>query len=195
MPRIRGASLAEHRAATREQVFAALTRLVAERGFAAITMADLAEAADVGRSSLYNHFRDLEAVVVAYAGEETDRYLTALRAALDEAESPSQRLTSYVRHHVATAGDFHLGFGPELAALLSPEAMRELRGHIVLVEVVLREILAQGVATGEFVVGDLDATVSLINASILPRLPSPHTTAGFWHAEWTPGAQSATSRP
>ena len=158
-------------------------------------MADLAEAADVGRSSLYNHFRDLEAVVVAYAGEETDRYLTALRAALDEAESPSQRLTSYVRHHVATAGDFHLGFGPELAALLSPEAMRELRGHIVLVEVVLREILAQGVATGEFVVGDLDATVSLIHATLNARHASADTTAAFVHAAVSAGAQSATSRP
>lgn len=193
MPRIRGTSLAEHRAATRQQVFAALARLVAERGFAVLTMADLAEAAEVGRSSLYNHFRDLEAVVVAYAGDETDRYLTALKAALDEAESPSQRLIAYVRHHVAAAGDFHLGFGPELAALLSPEAMGELRAHIVMVEVVLREVLAEGVDTGEFAIGDLDEAVSLIHATLNARHASADTTAAFVLAAVSAEGRSVTS--
>ena len=83
MPRIRGTSLAEHRAATRQQVFAALARLVAERGFAVLTMADLAEAAEVGRSSLYNHFRDLEAVVDAnaiLASNTSSLSITALAA-------------------------------------------------------------------------------------------------------------------
>lgn len=174
-------------------MFAALARLVAERGFAAVTMADLAETAGVGRSSLYNHFHDLEAVLVAYAGDETDRYLTALKAILDGAESPSQRLAAYVRHHVAAAGDFHLGFGPELTALLSPEAMSELQAHIVMVEVVLREILGDGVATGEFAITDLDATVSLIHATLNARHASADTTAAFVLAAVSAGGRATTS--
>lgn len=193
MPRIRGASLAEHRAATREQVFTALVRLLDERGFAALTMADLAEASGVGRSSLYNHFRDLEAVVVAFVREETDRYLAVLTAALDTTESPSQRLEAYVRQHVAAASEFHLGLGPELTALLSPEAMRDLREHAVAVEAVLRGILAEGSASGEFAVPDLDAAVSLIHATLNARHASADTTAAFVQAAVSAGAQAATS--
>ncbi len=193
MPRIRGASLAEHRAATREQVFTALVQLLDERGFAALTMADLAEASGVGRTSLYNHFRDLEAVVVAFASEETDRYLAALKAVLDEADSPAQQLEAYVRQHVVAASEFHLGFGSELAAVLSPEAMRELREHIVAVEAVLREILAAGIAGGEFAVPDLDAAVSLIHATLNARHASADAAAAFVRAAVSAGGRAVTS--
>ncbi len=182
MPRIRGASLAEHRTTTRARVFAALAGLMTQRGFDAITMADLAEAAGVGRTSLYNHFRDKEAVVVAFASEETDRYLAALQQALRAADSPSARLEAYVRHHVRAAEEFHLGFGPELTALLSPEAIRELRQHVVAVEAALREILVEGMSVGEFAVADLDGTVSLIHAALNARHASADTTAAFVRA-------------
>lgn len=192
MPRIRGTSLAEHRAAIREQVFAALVQLLDQRGFSAITMADLAEVSGVGRSSLYNHFRDLEAVVVAFAGDETDRYLMALNEALVEIESPARRLEAYVRHHVAAASEFHLGVGHELGTVLSPVAMAELRQHIVAVEEVLRAILADGIADGSFVVADLDATVSLIHATLGARHASADTTAAFVRAAVSAGDHSVT---
>lgn len=182
MPRIRGASLAEHRVATRARVFAAFAGLMTQRGFDAITMADLAEAAGVGRTSLYNHFRDKEAVVVAFASEETARYLVALEQALAAADSPPARLEAYVRHHVRATSEFHLGFGPELTALLSPEAVRELRRHIVSVEAALREILAEGMASGEFAITDLNGTVSLIHAALNARHASADTTAAFVRA-------------
>ena len=192
MPRIRGASLAEHRTTTRARVFAALAGLMTQRGFDAITMADLAEAAGVGRTSLYNHFRDKEAVVVAFASEETDRYLEALQQALRAADSPSGRLEAYVRNHVRSAQEFHLGFGPELTSLLSPEAIRELRQHIVAVEAALREILAEGMISGEFAITDLDATVSLIHATLNAKHASADTTAAFVRAAVSAGGQVAT---
>lgn len=142
-------------------------------------MADLAEAAGLGRSSLYNHFRDLDAVVVSFATEETSRYLAALKASLAETDSPSGQLIAYIRHHVVAASEFHVGFGPELAAVLSPQALRELREHIVPVEAVLRQILAQGIAAGEFAVRDLDAAVSLIHATLNARRASADATVAF----------------
>lgn len=193
MPRIRGASLAEHRAATRQQVFAALAALLDERGFAGLTMADLAEASGVGRTALYNHFRDLEAVVVAFTQAEAARHLESLEAALAQADSPTARLDAYVRRHVASASEFHLGLGAQLPAVLSPEAMRELREHSVGVAAVLRGILAEGMDAGEFAIADIDAAVSLIHATLNARHASADTTAAFVLAAVSARGQSATS--
>ncbi|MBA4606976.1 MULTISPECIES: TetR/AcrR family transcriptional regulator [Aeromicrobium] len=179
MPKIIGDSLEEHRAAMRRRVFAALVELLRDRPFDLITMADLAAHAEVGRSSLYNHFKDKEAVVVAFATDETSRYLAELNESLASRTSPTERLETYVRHHVDTSKDFHIGLGPELRAMLSPESVMAMREHVVAVEQVLRQILVDGVAQGEFVVDDVDATVSLLHATLSARHASADTTTRF----------------
>ena len=179
VPKIIGESLEEHRAAMRRRVFDALVELMADRPFDAITMADLAARAEVGRSSLYNHFKDKEAVVVAFATDETNRYLEQLQSSLASQTSPTERLETYVRHHVDTSADFHIGLGPELRAILSPESAMDMRQHVVAVEQVLRQILLDGVASGEFVIDDVDATVSLLHATLSARHASAETTTRF----------------
>jgi AcrR family transcriptional regulator len=179
VPKIIGGSLEAHREATRRRVFDALIELMADRPFDAITMADLAARADVGRSSLYNHFKDKEAVVVAFATDETDRYLAQLRDSLASQRTPSERLETYVRHHVDTSADFHIGLGPELRAILSPESAMAMREHVVAVEQVLRQILLDGVAAGEFRIDDIDATVSLLHATLSARHASADITTRF----------------
>ncbi len=179
VPKIIGGSLEEHRAATRRQVFAALVELLADRPFDAITMADLAARADVGRTSMYNHFKDKEAVVVAFATDETARYLDQLQESLASQTSPTERLETYVRHHVDTSADFHIGLGPELRAILSPESAMAMREHVVAVEQVLRQILKDGVDQGEFAIEDIDATVSLLHATLSARHASADITTKF----------------
>lgn len=187
MPKIIGSSLQEHRAATRRRVFDALVDLLADRPFDAITMADIAQRADVGRSALYNHFKDKEAVIVAFATDETDRYLAQLQELLQARDTPTGRLETYVRHHVDTSADFHIGLGPELRTMLSPESAMAMREHVVVVEQVLREILIDGAASGEFVVPDASATVSLVHATLSARHASADTTVRFVLAAVTAG--------
>ncbi|MCD9155318.1 TetR/AcrR family transcriptional regulator [Aeromicrobium duanguangcaii] len=179
MPKIIGESLEEHRVAMRRRVFDALVELLQDRPFDAITMADLAAHAKVGRSSLYNHFKDKEAVVVAFATEETGRYLDQLNESLANQTTPTARLETYVRHHVDTSKDFHIGLGPELRAMLSPESVMAMREHVVAVEQVLRQILIDGAAQGEFAVDDVDAIVSLLHATLSARHASADTTTRF----------------
>jgi len=179
VPKIIGDSLEEHRAATRRRVFDALVELMADRPFDAITMADLAARAGVGRSSLYNHFKDKEAVVVAFATDETDRYLEQLQASLASQTTPTARLETYVRHHVDTSADFHIGLGPELRAILSPQSAMDMRQHVVAVEQVLRQILQDGQESGEFQIDDVDATVSLLHATLSARHASADLTTRF----------------
>lgn len=169
VPKIKGRSLKEHREWTRTRVFDALVSLLSARSFDSISIADIAAEAGIGRTAIYNHFRDKEAVVVAFASDETSRYLERLDLAMADAHTATERLGVYVRNHVATSQEFHFGLGPELYGMLSREAMLELREHVVAVEQVLRDILAQGMASGEFQVADSSETIRLIHACLQPR--------------------------
>ena len=132
-------------------------------------MADLAAEAGIGRTSIYNHFVDKDAVVVAFAGAETNRYLERLRVALDGADSPADAMRTYIREHLASSDEFHFGFGPELYAMLSNESMAEIREHVTAVESVLRTIVEDGIASGLFVDSDVRSTMSLIHTCLQAR--------------------------
>lgn len=62
-------------AARREQLLDVTTRLVAERGFHAISIEAVAARAEVTRATVYNHFRDLQALLEAVIVRETSRAL------------------------------------------------------------------------------------------------------------------------
>lgn len=143
--------------------------LLDQHAFEAISMADLAAEAGVGRTAIYNHFADKEAIIVGFAASETSRYLDRLNDVLTKVEGPTQQLTAYVRHHIETQGEQHFGFGPEINSQLSRATLVEIRDHVVAVEGVVRGILADGVAAGEFRIDDMDASVALIHACLQPR--------------------------
>jgi len=173
MPKIIGGSLEEHREQTRRRVFEALSALLAERSFDALTMADLAAEAGIGRTAIYNHFADKDAVVVAFASAETDRYLARLGAALDRADGPADAMRIYVNEHLDSSEEFHFGFGPELYGMLSRESIAEIREHVVAVESVLRTIIDDGVAAGVFTVDDVTSTMALVHSSLSTRRVTP----------------------
>ncbi|MGV0742425.1 TetR/AcrR family transcriptional regulator [Mycolicibacterium sp. XJ870] len=169
MPRISASSVEEHREQVQQRVFDAFATLMSDHSFDAITMAKLAAVAGIGRTAIYHHFADKEAVVVAFASHETSRYLDGLRAALAEAGDPVSRLAVYIRHQLDAGQQFHMGLGMQLYGALSEGTMLAIREHVVVVEDVLREILSDGVAVRQFVVEDEAATMSLIHACLAPR--------------------------
>ncbi|MEV8443619.1 TetR family transcriptional regulator [Actinosynnema sp. NPDC051121] len=65
----------------REQIVAAAFELFAERGFAAVTVADIAERAEVGRTTFFRYFGDKQEVVFsdeqAMVEALTERYRSA----------------------------------------------------------------------------------------------------------------------
>jgi len=179
VPKINADTVAEHRAQVRQRVYDAFANLMSERSFDAITMAQIAERAELGRTTIYHHFPDKEAVVVAFASHETERYLTELHAALDGAQDPAERLRVYVRHQLAAGQQFHMGLGMQLVGMLSPWAVQEIREHVVAVEGVLRDLLRAGVETGVFEISDLAATMSLVHACLAPRHVAPEQVERF----------------
>lgn len=179
MPRISGDSLQEHREQLRRRVFTAFAELMAERSFDAVTMAAIAERADLGRTAIYHHFPDKESIVVAFASHETAEYVDRLHDALTGAAGPDERLRVYVRHHLAAGEQFHMGLGPQLYGFLGQDSRQAIREHVVAVEDVLRGILEAGVRDGSFAVEDLPGTMSLIHACLSPRHLSASTIESF----------------
>ena len=169
MPRISGDNLQQHREQLQRRVFEAFAELMAERSYDAISMAALAERAEVGRTAIYHHFPDKESVVVAFASHETAEYLDRLRDVLGEAADPADRLRLYVRYHLDESDRFHMGLGPQLYGVLGPESRQAIRQHVVAVEDVLRGILEAGIADGTFTIEDVDGAMSLIHACLSPR--------------------------
>ena len=169
MPKIIGGSLSEHREQTRRKLFAALTSLMNEQGFDAITLADIAAAAGIGRTAVYNHFHDKESLLLAFITYETEQYVATLERSLEGVDDPVEQLRTYVRQQAQLKRVFHLAPGPDLRTVLSRGTQAQLREHVVLVESILRRILAAGITQGAFPEQPVDTTVPLVNACLSSR--------------------------
>jgi TetR/AcrR family transcriptional regulator len=103
---------------TRDRVLALAAGLFADRGFAAVSMRDIAQAAGIRAASLYNHFADKEALYLAVLEQVFAARVRLVEAALTATGAPRERLRAMVAALVrATAGD------PVAARLLQRELL------------------------------------------------------------------------
>ncbi|GAA3993330.1 TetR family transcriptional regulator [Allokutzneria multivorans] len=89
---------AKVKASLREDLLDATTRLLSERGFQGLRMADVAAATGVSRQTVYNEFGNKEALVQAVALRVTADFLDGTAAALDEAPDFLTGAHRAVRH-------------------------------------------------------------------------------------------------
>ncbi|WP_156739050.1 TetR/AcrR family transcriptional regulator [Occultella aeris] len=169
MPKIIGSTLAEHRAHVRNKLFAALSQLMAESGFDSVSLADIAAAAGVGRTSVYNHFPDKESLLIAFIEHETSHFVAELTAALAQVADPQEQLRVYVREQINLKRVYHLAPGPDLRSVVSHETGMRLREHVKQVESLLGRILQAGIADDTLPDQDVSAVVPLINSCLSGR--------------------------
>lgn len=117
MPRLWNETITAHRHAVRETVLDTTWALVTEHGLRAVSMAGIAEAAGLGRATLYKYFPDVDAILTAWHRRQISAHLEQLAALAEGPGGPDERLeavlTGYA--HIAAQRGHH---GPELAALL-----------------------------------------------------------------------------
>ncbi|GAA4553316.1 TetR/AcrR family transcriptional regulator [Pseudonocardia xishanensis] len=169
MPKVLGGSLAAHRDEVRTRVFDALREQLYERGFDSVTLSGVAAAAGVGRSSIYNHFPDRQALLVAFVEHEAARYVADLEAALAAAGSPTEALAVFVRLQLRRLAEFHLPPGQALAQTLDPSAYRRIAAHADPISTRLRAIVSDGIAAGEMAARDPEVLVAMIAAALGAR--------------------------
>ncbi len=133
------------------------SRLFAEKGYAAVSMRELADAVGVRQGGLYNHFESKQALLVGLMASHMEALIATLDEVLNGLTGPIPRLEAFVRHHVS----YHLDFPNDV--FLAYMEIRSLepdgRHHVVALrdsyEGVLRDILNDGVEAGLFRISDV----------------------------------------
>ncbi|WP_161880596.1 TetR/AcrR family transcriptional regulator [Deinococcus alpinitundrae] len=162
-----------------EQIYQAAARLFSEVGYRATSMRDIASALDIKAGSLYAHIRSKEELlweIVSRIADEFDAALFSVSPRSDSAlpGSSAARLTAALEAYVTVVAR-NLGFSKVLFTEwrhLPPERQASIAARRDRVEQVFREILREGVASGEFVATldvRLTAVLALSGANWLPN--------------------------
>ncbi len=141
-------SASSERGDPRDRIMHATFALVAEEGLGAVTMTAIADRADVARQTLYNHFTDVEQIVVAGIEEYTLTGFAHLTDLLDATASAGDKLDLLTRHTVA--GNRHGRPVSDMRNALSSEARARLDEHVMSIRALIEAVIAEGVADGSF---------------------------------------------
>lgn len=155
-----------------EAILDAAFSLIAELGFEAMTMDDLADRASISKPTLYNHFPSKEAIAVRALVRLNDNAVQAIRS-IDASLSPRERLERVIRWMVSSR------FSPTPAAIararpllaqvrLHPDYLRAAGRRIAAIV----EIVEAAQAAGDF------------EPSIPPRIAAEMMFAVACHSEY-----------
>ncbi|MGA7204808.1 MAG: TetR/AcrR family transcriptional regulator [Specibacter sp.] len=166
MPRIAAPSNAAQREQTQRKILDAFGELLFTHGLPGLTMTDVARTAGVGRTAVYNYFADLEQLLVAYALDETGRFVAELKARLGGLENPVDRLSLYVHAQMEDLTRRHLPPGPAMRSVLSSDSFAKLAVHVGELNQLLQDILRDGMDLGFLPEADVESLVQLIHGSL-----------------------------
>ncbi len=130
MPRISASSNAAQRERTQRAILTAFGELLYTQGLTDLTMTQVAKTAGVGRTAVYNYFADMGELLVAYALDETERFVTDLEQDLTETDNPIDQLGIYVRAQLEDMSRRHLPPGEAMKTVLAPEDFAKLGAHV-----------------------------------------------------------------
>ena len=145
MPKLWSETIETHRDAVRGAVLDAAAHLMAEQGTGGVTMSSIAQAAGIGRATLYKYFPDVESILLAWHERQVHAHLKHLSEVRKHSDTPVKQLEavletyaflSHSQHGSVDAGWLHRG-----------AHMGDARQHLI---GFLAEIMRQGANAGEF---------------------------------------------
>jgi len=136
------------RAQTADRIVNAALNLIASDGLGSVTMRRIAETAGVARQTLYNHYPNVDSIVVEAVDRHNRESIQLLESTLAVVDQPADKIEQLVRHVVAVGG--HTQHAPGIEHALSAEARAKLGDYDQAVERVIRQIVEEGKADGTF---------------------------------------------
>jgi AcrR family transcriptional regulator len=157
VPKLWTETIEAHRHAVREATLDSAAALAAQHGLRGVTMSQIAEAAGIGRATLYKYFRDVESILAAWHQRQIQHHLALLVQARDEASHPAARLAAVLEAYARIARGFRAHHDTELVAFLHQrekvaEAEHRLR---TMVENLISEAAASGDVRADVAPGEL----------------------------------------
>ena len=139
----------------RQQILDAAARLARTDGLDETSIAKVAEVAGVAKGSIYLHFRSRQELVAALQAQVWEQMIETPRlVAADDSLSCAKRLDAVVEHWMRYESENH-----ELYHAVFHAVATEDDEPWAAARVVLGELIAEGVAAGEFELADLDREV------------------------------------
>jgi AcrR family transcriptional regulator len=152
MPKIRAASIDEHKELIRSSLLAAAYRLIDEAGTAEVPLGEIALSAGVGRTTFYDYFDDRDDVIASLVEDKLPDVIADLIAqapdGLDTAERLA-RLASLTVEFVATDRVFGVILHRE-AGRMGIDAQQRIRHSHSQLANELASIYMRGVSEGVF---------------------------------------------
>lgn len=157
-------SLDEHRALVLDRLLNAYEEVRKDVGVDGVTLAAVTRQAGLARSAVYNYVEDKHGLILAHAERVMERAVARLRTAVEEAPTPQDKLTAYVRLTMQIQ-DTETGAGDDLMPLLTPEEQQQLMAMLAPIRQVLEVLVAEGVSEGVFD-GDPQDLVAVVWATL-----------------------------
>jgi len=142
-----------------DRIIEAALNLIARDGLGTVTMMKIAETAGVARQTLYNHYPDVDSIVVEAISRHNRESIQLLGASLRVVDKPEDKLEQLVRHMVSLGAHAHHTSGIEQG--LSANARETLGEYDAELDRQIRTILAAGHQEGVFR-NDLDIDVDAV---------------------------------
>ncbi|SHF66262.1 transcriptional regulator, TetR family [Kaistia soli DSM 19436] len=133
------------RLATRQAISNVATKLFWERGFDAVTVDEIAEAADVGRMTVFNHFPRKEDMFFDREAEGREVLRTALRSR-DNGVAPIEALRDLAHRLVADQAPYVVFSGESQSFVRTIEASETLKARARAIRDELAEVVASALA-------------------------------------------------
>ena len=149
---------------TRARLLEAAVQAFAAKGFHATSTRDIATAAGLSPAAVYVHHRSKEELLHAIAVRGHEVILEALTEALRADSTPAERVAAAVRTYVLFHARSHTMarvINYELAAL-TEEHFREVAGLRRAIDTVMRDVVEEGVRSGDFDTPDAAKTATAL---------------------------------
>jgi AcrR family transcriptional regulator len=145
------------RASRKYDILEVFTELVAERGYDAVAIRDVAEAMGMSKGTILHHYgskdRLLEQIHISYM----QRRLREAEIILAELTEPREQLAALVYQNLYAMRHDHaatVAFAREIVRFASEEIMRDVREMRRRYSGLMRAVLSRGMETGDFRVED-----------------------------------------
>ncbi|MGP3690451.1 TetR/AcrR family transcriptional regulator [Streptomyces sp. IBSNAI002] len=149
------------RAKTRQALVGAARQILAERGDTEVSIQVIAERADVGFGTFYNHFETKEALFDAAVADALEEYGQLLDSATGQIDDPAATVAANVRLTLQLAASH-----PEITGILRFRGLQHVHSGTGLGPRALRD-LEVGKASGRFRIADARVALSAVGGAVL----------------------------
>jgi AcrR family transcriptional regulator len=147
VPKLWTETIESHRREVRDATIDATAALVAEHGLLSVTMSRIAKETGIGRATLYKHFPDIEAILLAWHDRQINGHLGYLANVRDQARDAGDPLRSVLEAYALISHDSHGHHDSELAAFLHRDEQVLRAQHQV--HDMIRDLLTEAAESGD----------------------------------------------